>query len=220
MCTCDKIFREPVNTITHIAGALGSIVALTLMVVFASIRADAWYIVSFAVFGTTLMLMYTASSLYHGLRISKKTLNLFRRIDHIMIFMVIAGSYTPICLVPLRGPWGWSLFGTVWGLALAGVLIKLFFMNLPRWVSTLIYLIMGWLCVIAVYPIVKSLCPLELFWLAMGGVFYSGGAVVYVLKKPNLFSGLIGFHEIWHVFVLAGSTCHVLLMFACLSGLD
>lgn len=213
MCVLANVFREPVNAISHMAGSLLSIAGLTLMVVFAAIRADAWHVVSFAVFGTTLILMYTASFLYHGLKLSEKTLMIFRRIDHIMIFLVIAGSYTPLCLVPLRGPWGWSLFGTVWGIALAGVLLKLFWMGLPRWISTLIYLVMGWLCIVAVYPLVRNLEPGPLFWLALGGLFYSGGAVVYSLKKPNPFPGIFGFHEIWHLFVLGGSACHFWLVF-------
>lgn len=215
-----KVLREPVNTITHMAGALGSVVALTLMVVFAAIRADVWHIVSFSIFGTTMILMYTASFLYHGLWVSDKALLGFRRLDHIMIFIVIAGSYTPVCLVPLRGPWGWSLLGTVWGIALVGIFLKIFIVNVPRWVSTLIYLAMGWVCVIAIYPIVLSLEPAGLFWLVMGGAFYSTGALIYALKKPNFFKGIIGFHEIWHVFVLLGSTCHFWLAFNHLMYID
>lgn len=213
MCSCAKIFREPVNTISHMAGALGSIVALTLMVVWASMKADVWHIVSFSVFGATLILMYTASFLYHGLRVSEKTLMVFKRIDHIMIFMVIAGSYTPICLVPLRGPWGWSIFIIVWSIALAGIFLKIFFISSPRWLSTLIYLVMGWLCIAAVYPLVVNLETISLFWLALGGLFYTCGALVYVLKWPNFIPGICGFHEIWHLFVLSGSACHFWLSF-------
>ena len=213
MCAYGKIFREPVNTISHMAGAIGSVIGLTLMVVFAAIRADVWHVVSFSIFGSTLILMYTSSFLYHGLRISEKALLIFRKIDHIMIFMVIAGSYTPLCLVPLRGPWGWSLFAAVWSIAVIGIFIKIFFINTPRWVSTLIYLGMGWLCMVAIYPLVKSVEPVCLFWLGLGGVFYSGGAVVYALKKPNLFPGILGFHEIWHLFVILGSACHFWLSF-------
>jgi hemolysin III len=201
------------DAISHMAGALGSIVGLTLMVVFAAMRADVWHVVSFSIFGTSLILMYTSSFLYHGLRISDQALLVFRRIDHIMIFIVIAGSYTPLCLVPLRGPWGWSLFGTVWGIALVGIFIKIFFMNVHRWISTLIYLIMGWLCMVAIYPLVKTLEPICLFWLAMGGLFYSIGALVYGLKKPNPIPDIFGFHEIWHLFVILGSACHFWLSF-------
>jgi hemolysin III len=201
------------------AGSLASIAGLTLMVVMAAVKADAWHVVSFAIFGTTLVFMYTASFLYHGLQLSAKTLAIFRRIDHIMIFMVIAGSYTPLCLVPLRGPWGWSLFGIIWGFAAVGIVLKLFWMNLPRWISTLIYLGMGWLCMVAVYPLVQILEPAPLLWLALGGLFYSLGALVYIFKKPDPFPKMFGFHEIWHICVLLGSACHFWLVFGYLTYL-
>lgn len=213
MSAIEKIFREPVNSITHLAGAIFSIVGLTLMVAVAAIRADAWHVVSFSIFGTTLVLMYTASFLYHGLHISESALKVFQKIDHIMIFLVIAGSYTPICLVPLRGPWGWSIFGVAWGIALFGIILKIWVRNLPRWISTLIYVIMGWICVIAVYPLVKNLEPVCLFWLAMGGLFYTIGAVIYGIKRPDPFPKIFGFHEIWHLLVIMGSGCHFWLSF-------
>lgn len=213
MFSCAKNFREPVNAISHMAGAIASAAGLILMVAFAAIRADAWHVVSFAIFGTTLILMYTFSFLYHGLKISGKTLLIFQRVDHIMIFMLIAGSYTPICLVPLRGSWGWSIFGMVWAIAVIGTGLKIFARSLPRWISTVIYLIMGWLCMIAVYPLVRSLEPASLFWLVLGGLFYSSGAVIYSLKKPDPIPGIFGFHEIWHLFVLLGSASHFWLMF-------
>ena len=213
MCICEKKLREPVNAISHGAGALGAVIALTLMVVFAAIRADHWHVISFAVFGSTLILMYMSSFFYHAVRVSEKALAVFRQVDHIMIFMVIAGSYTPLCLIPLRGPWGWTLFGTVWGIAVAGIFLKLFFMGAPRWISTLIYLSMGWLCVVAIYPLVNTLSPMALLWMALGGLFYSVGAIVYALKRPNPFPGIFGFHEIWHCFVILGSACHFWLSF-------
>lgn len=214
-----KLIREPVNALSHMAGSLASIAGLTLMVVVAAVKADAWHVVSFAIFGTTLVFMYTASFLYHGLQLSAKTLAIFRRIDHIMIFMVIAGSYTPLCLVPLRGPWGWSLFGIIWGFAAVGIVLKLFWMNLPRWISTLIYLGMGWLCMVVVYPLVQILEPAPLLWLALGGLFYSLGALVYIFKKPDPFPKMFGFHEIWHICVLLGSACHFWLVFGYLTYL-
>ncbi len=213
MLTCIKTFREPVNTISHMAGALASVVGMTLLVVYAANRADVWHVVSFAVFGTTLILMYASSTLYHMLNISPNALMVFRRIDHIMIFMLIAGSYTPICLVPLRGPWGWSIFGSVWGVAVIGTFLKIFAMNVPRWLSTLIYVSMGWMCLIAIYPLVKTLELSGLFWLALGGAFYSTGAVIYAIQKPDPFPGVFGYHEIWHLFVLLGSAAHFWLVF-------
>ncbi|MDY0222184.1 MAG: hemolysin III family protein [Desulfobacterium sp.] len=205
--------REPINAFSHMAGAIFSVIGLTLLVVEAALKAGVWHIVSFSIFGFALVLMYTASTLYHALHLSPAGLLRLKRFDHIMIFMLIAGTYTPICLVPLRGPWGWTLFGTVWGIALAGVIIKLLFINIPRWVSTAIYLIMGWLCVVAIYPLLVTLSAGCLFWLGLGGFFYTLGAVIYGLKRPNPWPDIFGFHEIWHFFVLAGSFCHFWVVF-------
>ena len=207
-----NLFREPVNALSHMAGSLASIAGLTLLVVMAAIKADTWHVVSFAVFGTTLVFMYTASFLYHGLKLPAKTLTVFRRIDHIMIFLLIAGSYTPLCLVPLRGPWGWSLFGIIWGIAAVGIALKLFWTTMPKRVSTMIYLCMGWLCLVVIFPLVQVLDPAPLAWLALGGLFYSLGAVVYSVKKPDPFPAVFGFHEIWHICVLLGSACHFWLV--------
>ncbi|MCG8567436.1 MAG: hemolysin III family protein [Desulfobacterales bacterium] len=217
MCILGKIFREPVNALSHMAGSLASLIGLTVMVVSAALGGDIWQVVSFSIFGSCLVLMYTSSFLYHGLWLSPRCLLVFRRIDHMMIFLAIAGTYTPICLLPLRGPWGWSLFGTVWAMAFLGIILKLFFMNTPRWVSTSIYLIMGWSCIVAIYPLVRNLSGTGLFWLVLGGGFYSMGAVIYALKRPNPFPRILGFHEIWHMFVLLGSSAHFWLIYRHLS---
>ncbi|MCP3952984.1 MAG: hemolysin III family protein [Desulfobacterales bacterium] len=208
-----NFLREPINSISHGAGAIASVVGLTLLIVFSSLNGTAWHIVSFTIFGSTLVMMFTSSSLYHGLKISHTKLTIFRRIDHIMIFLLIAGTYTPICLVPLRGPWGYSIFGVVWGLALVGIVLKIFFMNVPRLISTAIYLIMGWVCIVAIYPIVTILQSACVAWLFAGGLFYSIGAVIYSIKKPNPLPGVFGFHEIWHIFVISGSFCHFWVVF-------
>ena len=208
-----SIFREPFNALSHMAGAAASIAGLTLLVVFAALKADVWHVVSFSIFGATLVLMYTSSSLYHGLRLSEKGIAIMRKIDHITIFMLIAGTYTPFCLVPLRGPWGWTLLTVSWSIALAGAFLKLFCFNVPRWISTAIYLIMGWIFVVAVYPLVMALNLSSLIWLALGGLFYSGGAVIYALKRPNPWPNNFGFHGIWHLFVLSGSFCHFWAVF-------
>ena len=213
MCAISDTLREPVNSISHAVGAIASVAGLTLLIIFSSLQGNAWHIVSFSIFGATLVMMFTSSSIYHGLKISDEKLKIFRRIDHIMIFLLIAGTYTPICLVPLRGPWGWSIFGVVWGLALIGIGLKIFFMDAPRWLSTLIYLIMGWVCVVAVYPIITILSAPCIIWLVAGGLFYSIGAIIYTLKKPDPFPKIFGFHEIWHIFVMSGSFCHFWLVF-------
>ncbi len=200
--------KEPVSGFTHLFGALLSIGGLSTLVTFAALHATAWHVVSFSIYGATMILLYTSSTLYHMLPLSEKGTRIFKRLDHIMIFMLIAGTYTPFCLVPLRGGWGWSIFGVVWGMAIIGLFMKLFWINAPRWASTSIYLAMGWVCIIAIYPLIKSIPLGCLFWMVLGGVFYSVGAVIYGLKRPNPWPNIFGFHEIWHIFVLAGSFSH------------
>jgi len=203
-----KKLREPVSGLTHFVGMLLSIAALILLVTYAVSQGTPWHIVAFAIFGTSLILLYGASSMYHLLPLSPRGINILRRIDHIMIFILIAGTYTPVCLIPLRGAWGWSLFGVIWGIAIAGIFQSLFWINAPRWLSTLIYLIMGWLVVIAFYPLAQAIPFGGIVWFVLGGLFYTIGAIFYAIKKPNPIPGVFGFHEIWHLFVMAGSFCH------------
>jgi len=172
-----------------------------------------WHIVTFSIFGGGMILLYTASTLYHWLPVSEKWVRFLRRVDHSMIFFYIAATYTPICLIPLRGPWGWSLFGVIWGLAIGGIFMKIFWLSAPRWFSTLVYLAMGWLALVGVYPLVQSLPWEALLWLAGGGIIYSIGAVVYAIKWPDPFPERFGFHEIFHLFVIGGSACHFALMY-------
>jgi len=129
-----------------------------------------------------------------------------------MIYLLIAGSYTPICLIPLRGGWGWSLFGVAWFLAITGILLKIFWFKAPRWISTIFYIGMGWVVVIAFIPLTNTIPTAGVLWLIAGGISYTIGAVIYGLKKPNIFEKYLGFHEIFHIFVLGGSFCHFILM--------
>ena len=207
-----KKLKDPFSGLSHLFGAFLSVAALSVLVTLAALHATAWHVVSFAIYGTSMVLLYTASALYHLLPLSQRGQKILRTLDHVMIYMLIAGTYTPICLIPLRGGWGWSIFGIVWTLAFAGIFISLFWLEAPRWIATSIYLAMGWVCVVAIYPIIKVLTPEGLFWLAAGGAFYTVGAVIYALKKPDPWPDVFGFHEIWHLFVMAGSTCHFLLM--------
>lgn len=193
-------------------GAFLSVGALGVLTAFAAVFGDAWHIVSFSIFGFTMFLMYTSSSLYHLLPLREDALRLFRKIDHIMIFLFIAGTYTPICLVGLRGPWGWTLFGIVWGLALVGIFLKVFWLHAPRFLSTAIYVLLGWMAMIAFYPLTQVLSGSAMSWLLAGGISYSVGAVIYAVKKPDPFPGLFGFHEIWHLCVMGGSFCHFWLI--------
>jgi hemolysin III len=200
--------RNPVSGLSHFIGFLLSIVALVVLVTYASTEGTPWHIVTFAIFGTSLILLYGASSLYHLLPLSPHGITIMRRIDHIMIFVLIAGTYTPVCLVPLRGALGWSLFGIIWGCAVAGIFLALFWINAPRWFSILIYLIMGWIVVVAFYPLMQAIPFGGIVWFALGGLCYSIGAIIYALKRPNPIPDIFGFHEIWHLLVMAGSFCH------------
>jgi hemolysin III len=206
--------KDPFSAWSHLTGALLSALGVILLVTCAALYASAWHVVSCSVYGTAMVLLYTSSGLYHALRLSQEGTRLMRRLDHIMIYLLIAGTYTPVCLVPLRGPWGFSLLAAVWTLALAGVFFKLWWLEAPRWLSTGLYLGMGWLAVVAIYPLVKGLPWGGLAWLAAGGLCYSLGALVYAQKRPDPWPGRFGFHEIWHLMVLAGSFCHFWMMFA------
>lgn len=206
--------KDPFSALSHLTGALLSALGLTLLVTCAALYASVWHVASFAVYGAAMVLLYTSSGLYHALRLSERGTRRMRRLDHIMIYLLIAGTYTPVCLVPLRGPWGFGLLATVWTLALAGIVCKLFWLEAPRWLSTALYLGLGWLALVAVYPLVKGLPWGGLAWLGLGGLCYSLGAVVYAIKRPDPWPGRFGFHEIWHLMVMAGSFCHFWLMYA------
>lgn len=208
-----KSLRDPISGLTHLIGIILSFIGLVLMVYQAAVAGKPWHVVSYAIFGATMILMYTASTLYHWLPLSPKGIEILRKFDHIMIFILIAGTYTPICLVPLRGPWGWSLFGSIWGLAVAGLCFKIFWLQAPRWLSTAIYTAMGWLVIIAVWPLIKVISLDGFGWLLAGGLFYTVGALIYGIKRPNPWPEVFGFHEIFHVFVLFGSFCHFWLMY-------
>jgi hemolysin III len=206
-------FREPVSGLTHLAAAGLSLAGLIVLVVLSVRRGTVWHTISYAVFGASLVLLYTASSLYHLLPLSPRGVTILRRIDHMMIYVLIAGSYTPYCLVAMRGVWGWTLFAVVWLLAAGGIVLKVFWMNAPRWVSAGFYLGMGWMCVIAGGPLMRTVPVPGLVWLAVGGLFYTVGAVFYATKWPRLVPGVFGFHEVWHLFVIAGSVSHFLSVY-------
>ncbi|MBL9219542.1 MAG: hemolysin III family protein [Opitutaceae bacterium] len=193
--------EELANSLTHGLGAALSVAGLVLLVIRAAQHGDAWHVVSTAIFGTTLVLLYAASTLYHSLR-GERLKQRLRKFDHAAIFLLIAGSYTPFVLVTLRGPWGWSLFGVVWGLAVAGMTIKFWLAGRFKLLSTLIYVAMGWLVLVAIKPLVAALPAGGMKLLVAGGLCYTGGAVFYLWKR------LPYHHAIWHLFVLGGSACH------------
>ena len=198
--------EEIAHSITHGIGAVLSVVGLVLLVMRAAQTGDVWRIVSFAIFGTSMVLLYTASTLYHAL-IPPRARHIFKILDHAMIYVLIAGSYTPFLLISLRGSWGWSLFGVVWGLTLIGIAFKIFFAGRFRLVSTLLYLAMGWMCAIAIKPMIANVPHDGLMWLLAGGLAYSLGTIFYMWKKMTYH------HAVWHVFVLAGTGCHFVAIY-------
>ncbi len=193
--------EELANSLTHGVGLALSIAGFMVLVVLAAMRGSAWRIVSCAVYGSTLICLYTASTVYHGIR-SRRLKRILRVCDHSAIYLLIAGTYTPFLLVNLRGSWGWSLFAVIWGLAMAGILFKVWFVEHFSVLSTVVYLLMGWLALLAIKPMLHSVPPRGLLWLLAGGLLYTVGVVFYAWKKVPYN------HAIWHGFVLAGSTCH------------
>ncbi len=205
--------RDPMSGLTHCIGAALAVLGTVLLIMRSVNPAMPWHIVTFSIFGGGMILLYTASTLYHWLPLSEKGIRVLRRVDHSMIFFYIAATYTPICLIPLRGPWGWSIFGVIWGLAFLGIGMKVFWLHAPRWFSTGIYLAMGWLVMVGIYPLYLALSGAALTWLVAGGVLYSLGAVIYALKWPDPLPKFFGFHEIFHLFVIGGSFCHFVMMY-------
>jgi hemolysin III len=200
--------REPVNGLTHLVAGVLALVGLVVLLVAATRAGRVDQVVAFAVFGSSLVALYAASSLYHLLPLSPAGTARLRRLDHVCIFLLIAGTYTPFCLLALDGAWRAGLLGAVWALALGGVLLKLVWMESPRWLSVSLYLGLGWLAVVAAPVLVQKVPPGGIAWVVAGGLVYSVGALIYAFRRPNLVPGVFGFHELWHLFVMAGSACH------------
>ncbi len=197
--------EEIANSVIHGIGAGLAIAALSVLVTLAAGRGDAWHVVSFSIYGATLVLLYSSSTVYHALR-APRAKRAMRMMDHMAIFLLIAGSYTPFTLVTLRGPWGWTLFGLIWGIAVAGIVFKVFFTGRLERASVALYILMSWLALIAIKPLASALPVGGLVWLALGGVFYMGGVAFYRWHRLRFH------HAVWHVCVLGGSLCHFLCM--------
>ena len=207
--------KDPGSALTHFITMIIAILAATPLLVKAS-REPGWlHVAALAVFIVSMILLYAASTIYHTLDISPKINKLLRKFDHMMIFILIAGTYTPVCLIVLGDQTGWSLLALVWGIAAAGILIKAFWITCPKWFSSVLYIAMGWVCVLAFTRIVQAL-PREAFlWLLAGGLIYTAGGVIYALKLPlfNAKHKNFGSHEIFHLFVMGGSFCHYMMMY-------
>jgi hemolysin III len=201
--------REPFCGLSHLAGAALSVVGLVVLLSVS--YGKPWHLAAFSIYGASLILLYTASALYHSLPVGPRRVEQLLAVDQAAIYFLIAGTYTPLCLIPLRGAWGWGLLGVVWGIALAGAALRLCWPRFPHWLSYGLYLGMGWLCVVALAPLLQALSPAGIAWLALGGVIYTAGAAVMILDRPRLWPGRFGSHELWHLFVLGGSACHFVL---------
>lgn len=210
-----KIFREPVNGFTHLFGAIVSFVGLIALLykVIISKPVTNLKITSVIIFGVSLIFLYTASSVYHLVNSSDKVIKFLRKLDHSMIFVLIAGTYTPICLIVLEGSLRWGIFIAVWSMAVLGVLFKMVWFNMPRWLSTLFYILMGWFVVLFINPVSNTISIGGMTWLILGGIFYTVGGIIYALKWPKFNFKFMGFHEIFHIFILLGSFSHYMCIF-------
>lgn len=205
-----KCLKEPFCSVSHGAGVLLSLAALIFLLV--SSAGKPLHQLAFAIYGVSLMTLYAASTLYHSLRVPPHAEKKLARFDYCAIYLLIAGSYTPVCLIALGGAWGSGLMAAIWGLALAGIGGCIFWKNNPDWLRMTLYLVMGWLIVIAAAPLREALPATALRWLLAGGVAYSVGAIILAIDRPHLWPGKFSAHDLWHIFVLAGSACHFVMM--------
>jgi channel protein, hemolysin III family len=213
--TIEEHIKDPGSAITHFIGMLMAIFAAVPLLIKAAHEPSRIYVVSIAVYAASLILLYAASTTYHTFNRSEKINTLLKKVDHMMISVLIAGSYTPICLLVLGGRTGIFLLCIVWGIAIAGILIKAFWVYCPRWISSVLYIGMGWTCVLAFTQILNSMSPAAFGWLLAGGIIYTVGGVIYALKLPifNSRHKYFGSHEIFHLFVMGGSACHFVVMY-------
>jgi len=207
--------REPASAITHFIGMLMAVFAATPLLIKAAQAPDTIHLISLSIFIASMILLYAASTLYHSFDSTKRINRILKKTDHLMIFILIAGSYTPICLVALKGPKGYALFALVWGVAIIGMIVKGFWINCPKWFSSVLYIAMGWICVLVFSPLLNALSVQAFGWLLAGGVIYTVGGIIYALKLPifNSKHKAFGTHEIFHLFVMGGSICHFVFMY-------
>ena len=207
--------REPGSAITHFIAMMIAVFATVPLLLKAGLTSGTKEFTAMAIFMLSMILLYGASTLYHSVNLSGKALCVFRKLDHMMIFVLIAGSYTPVCLIVLGGDQGYTLLALVWGIALAGMLIKACWITCPKWFSSVIYIAMGWVCVLVFGQLLSSLPTAAFLWLLAGGIIYTVGGIIYALKLPlfNTRHKAFGSHEVFHLFVMAGSICHFIFMY-------
>lgn len=202
--------RDPVSGLTHFFAAIAAAFGLGVLLYVG--WGDTGRVISLLIYGYCLVQMFSASATYHMLPVTGKTLTILRKVDHSAIYLLIAGTYTPLCYNVFSGFWQWGLLAIIWSLAVIGIIVKIFVINAPRWVTAGVYLVMGWLSIIALREMLLVLPPGALIWLGMGGLFFSLGAVIYTTKWMDFFPGIFGFHEAWHIFVILGCLCHYILV--------
>lgn len=207
--------KDPGSAITHFIGMMMAIFAATPLLIKAAREPDMVHVISLGIFIGSMILLYAASTIYHTLDISEKWNKILKKIDHMMIFVLIAGSYTPVCLIVLSREIGLPLFALVWGIAIIGIVIKALWITCPKWFSSILYIAMGWVCVLAFTQIINALSPAAFTWLLAGGIVYTIGGIIYALKLPifNARHKNFGSHEIFHLFVMGGSMCHFIFMY-------
>ena len=210
----NKYLREPINSLTHLIGAILSLFALIAMLAKGFVNnASAVAIISVAIFGISLILLYSVSATYHGVITSDEIIFRLRKLDHSMIFILIAGSYAPFSLIALGGSKGSVFFSIIASIAVAGILFRMLWFNCPRWLQTALYIGLGWAAIFMIKPLSQVLSPVSLFLLVLGGILYTVGGVIYGLKPKKLQLGKFGFHEIFHIFIILGSLCHFICVF-------
>ena len=207
--------KDPGSAITHFIAMVLAICATAPLLLKAAREPDHLHFISLTIFILSMIGLYAASTIYHSLDISPKVNQLLRKLDHMMIFVLIAGSYTPVCLIVLGGKLGYTLLALVWGIAAVGMLVKACWITCPKWFSSVIYIAMGWVCVLVFGPLLKTLSAPAFLWLLAGGIIYTVGGVIYALKLPifNAKHKFFGSHEVFHLFVMGGSICHFILMY-------
>ena len=208
--------KDPGSAITHFIGMMMAMFAATPLILRAMRAPDTVHVISLSIFIVSMILLYAASTTYHTFDLSERTNKILKKLDHCMIFVLIAGSYTPICLIVLHGRTGFMLLALVWSIAILGIIFKLCWVTCPKWVSSVLYIAMGWVCVLAFTQILNSLPAAAFNWLLAGGIIYTVGGIIYALKLPifNAHHKYFGSHEIFHLFVMGGSFCHYIMMYA------
>lgn len=201
-----KKLREPVNGLTHFFAAIAALIGLFILLFLG------WdslgKVLALTIYGISLVLLFAASAAYHMVRARPKVMEVLRKLDHAAIYLLIAGTYTPFCAILFEGFWKWGLLAIIWSLALIGIVVKIFIINAPRWLNAGIYILMGWLSIVAVGEMLRVLPLWALTWLLIGGIVYTLGAIVYITKFMNFWPGIFGFHEVWHIFVILGALAH------------